>query len=82
VSQIFTVSCVEDALQAIDAFTGEPGDFVLRIANSAIGPLLIDGQQVTGMQMAQITDRILKRGWWPTGFSEDGDFRLYSYKEF
>jgi hypothetical protein len=64
---------LEDALQAIDAF-GK------RIANSAIGPLQM-GSKLRGCKWLR-SQTEFSRGWWPTGFSEDGDFRLYSYKEF
>lgn len=76
---IATVSSVEEALREIDSYNELPEDFVLRIAHSAIGPVEIDGQVITGTQMAIIGDHVLRRNWCPKGFEEDGEHRLYFY---
>lgn len=78
---VATVRSVQEAIDAMGAYQGAPEHFVLRIAHDAIAPTTIDGVSVTGMQMSQITDYLLKTktNWCPKGFADEGAFRLYSY---
>ena len=74
-----TADSVEQAISLIDGFNGRPEHFILRIPLSIIGPIRDDTQLITGMQMAVITDRILRKQWWPKGFRDEGGHRLYFY---
>jgi hypothetical protein len=67
------VDSVQDAVQEVVAFDGCASDFRLTISQQLLDPV--------GINMAIITDHILKRGWEPDGFSEGNGFRTYRYKE-
>lgn len=64
---------IKAAMEAVDAYAGSVGDFVLPIADVLQDPM--------GMHMALITDRILAKGWEPDGFEQRSGYRLYRYKE-
>jgi hypothetical protein len=66
------VTSVEEALGLVDAFEGEPETFELAFPDSL--------NDLTGINMAIIGDRILGRGWWPNGFVQKPGFRIYLYK--
>ena len=66
------IESIEDALTAVDAFEGEAVDFVLPISESLLDPV--------GINIAIITDKILKRGWEPNGFDQHDGYRNFRYK--
>ncbi len=68
-----TVKTIEQALDAINAYKGNPEDFRLRIPHE-----LLDE---TGVTMAVITDKILELGWEMDGFHDTDRFRVFTYKE-
>ena len=63
---------LNEAVNYIDAFEGNPEEFILAISD--------DLQDHIGMNMATITDRILAKGWEPNGYEQKNGFRLYLYK--
>ena len=63
---------IEHAIRLIDAFEGRPEDFELAVSDELQDPV--------GMNMALITDHILKKGWVPDGFEEREGWRIYRYK--
>jgi hypothetical protein len=63
---------VEEAVSAIRQFNGSPEEFTLAIAKTLLDPV--------GVNMAIVTDAILKKGWMPDGFVDNDDHRLYRYK--
>ncbi len=64
---------LEEALEAVDSFKGEPKDFLLPISDEM--------NDAVGMNMAIITDRILSKNWQPNGFEQQSGFRVYRYKK-
>jgi hypothetical protein len=66
------IASVQDALKLIDSFSGNPRDFELAVADAL--------NDAIGINMAIITERILKRGWEPDGFTQESGYRLYKYK--
>jgi hypothetical protein len=68
------VKNIEDAIQIIDSFEGNPDDFILAISDELQDPL--------GMNVAIITDSILAKGWEPDGFEQQEGYRIYKYKSF
>lgn len=63
---------VDEAIASVDAYEGEPEEFVLPIAEALLDPV--------GIHMAMITDRVLARGWEPDGFEQASGYRVYRYK--
>lgn len=63
---------IEEAEQLIESFEGCPEDFELPISDQLQDPV--------GINMAIITDSILKRGWMPDGFEQKEGYRIYHYK--
>lgn len=63
---------VETAIAAVHALDGELEKFELAVADSL--------QDYLGVQMAQITDSALARGWEPVSFMQRDGFRLYRYE--
>jgi hypothetical protein len=63
---------VEEAITAVDNFTGEAEEFVLPISDKL--------QDSIGLNMALVTDRVLARGWMPSGFEQCAGFRKYKYR--
>lgn len=63
---------VDAAIAAVEALDGELEKFELAVADSL--------QDYLGVQMAQITDCALTRGWEPVGFVQDEGFRVYRYE--
>ena len=63
---------IEQARALIEAFSGRGEDFTLAVSDEL--------QDAIGMNMAIITDYILKRGWEPDSFSQHDGYRVYRYK--
>jgi hypothetical protein len=63
---------VEAAIAALDALDRALEKFELAVDDSL--------QDYLGVQMAQITDRALARGWEPLSFVQKNGFRLYRYE--
>ncbi len=63
---------LEAAKLAIDSFGGDAGEFQLDISDELNDPI--------GMNMAILTDAILKKGWEPDGFEAKPGYRVYRYK--
>lgn len=63
---------IEQARVLIEAFSGRGEDFTLAVSDEL--------QDEIGINMAIITDYILKRGWEPDGFSQHDGYRVYRYK--
>jgi hypothetical protein len=63
---------VDAAIAAVEALDGELEKFELAVADSL--------QDYLGVQMAQITDIALARGWEPVSFMQKNGFRLYRYE--
>lgn len=66
------ISSVQEALELIDSFGGNPETFELAVPQALLDTI--------GINMAMITDRIPQRGWQPDGFTQTSGFRLYRYK--
>lgn len=64
---------VDEVLTHVDEFQGRPEELELAISDALQDPI--------GMNMALITDKILKKGWEPDGFKEKDGYRVYTYKE-
>jgi hypothetical protein len=65
-------SSVEGAVAAIDALDRRLREFELSVSDEL--------QDYLGVQMAQITDRALARGWEPISFMQKNGFRRYRFK--
>jgi hypothetical protein len=63
---------VDAAIAAVEALDGELEKFELAVADNL--------QDYLGVQMAQITDSALARGWEPVSFLQKEGFRLYRYE--
>lgn len=63
---------IDEARKLIAAHSGSPEKFLLPISDQLQDPI--------GVNMAIITDAILKRGWEPDGYTQDKGFRIYKYK--
>ena len=63
---------IDEALKTIKEHRGLPEGFQLPISDSINDSL--------GLNMAIITDAILKRGWLPNGFIQKEGFRIYLYE--
>ena len=63
---------IEQVIMLIDAFAGRAEDFTLAISDGL--------QDEIGINMAIITDSLLKNGWEPDGFSQHDGYRLYRYR--
>ena len=68
------ITTVEEAQSVIGSYQGKPEDFRLPISDQLQDPV--------GMNMAIITDTILRRGWEPDGYTQENGFRIYKYKKF
>lgn len=66
------IDSVQEAVRQVVTFEGDPEDFQLTISQQLLDPV--------GVNMAIITDYVLKRGWEPNGFSQGDGFRTYRYK--
>ena len=64
---------VDEVLTYVDEFQGTPEELELAISDALQDPI--------GMNMALITDKILKKGWEPDGLEEKDGYRVYRYKE-
>lgn len=67
------ITTLDEAIRLVEEFEGVPSDFTLSIDDSL--------NDFVGVNMALITDRILKRGWEPNGFIQGQGYRTYLYKE-
>ena len=65
------IKSIEEAQEMIRAFEGKPEDFKLPISDDLQDPM--------GINIAIITDGILKRGWMPGGFEQKQGYRIYKY---
>lgn len=65
------INRIEQVKLFIESFEGEPEEFQLPISDELQDPI--------GMNMAIITDIVLKRGWMPDGFLQKEGFRIYKY---
>lgn len=63
---------IEAAISAIECFPGQAEDFSLPLPDSLLDPV--------GINMAIITDKALARGWFPAGFEQREDYRIYRYE--
>ena len=63
---------VEAAIAAVEGFDRDLRKFDLAVSDNL--------QDAIGLQMAQITDRALARGWEPISFVQKDGFRLYRFK--
>jgi len=63
---------INEALTKVEEHHGPPEAFRLPISESINDSL--------GVNMAIITDAILKRGWLPNGFIQKDGFRIYLYE--
>jgi hypothetical protein len=63
------ITDLADAQRRIQAHDGPPEAFTLPISTTLLDPV--------GVNMAIITDWILKRGWWPDGFIKQEGYRLF-----
>ena len=68
-----SISNIDDAVQAIEAYEGDAEQFELPIADELNDPM--------GINMAVITDAILSQGWEPDGFVQRDGYRIYRYRE-
>jgi hypothetical protein len=66
------IKTIEEAQKLIESFRGNPADFRLAISDELQDPI--------GINIAIITDFILKKGWMPDGFDEEEGYRVYRYK--
>ena len=67
------INTIEEATQCIESFEGGPKEFKLPISDQLQDPV--------GINMAIITDSILKKGWMPDGFQQKEGYRIYQYKD-
>ena len=65
------INRIEQAKLFIESFEGEPEEFQLPISDELQDPI--------GMNMAIITDIVLKRCWMPDGFLQKEGYRIYKY---
>lgn len=72
VTNVRPFGTVEAAIGAIESLDRELRKFELAVADSL--------QDYLGVQMAQITDCALARGWEPVSFVQKDGFRLYRYE--
>lgn len=65
------IKSIEEAQEMIEMFEGEPENFNLSISEELQDPM--------GLNIAIITDCILKKGWLPDGFEQNEGYRIYKY---
>lgn len=68
------IASVEEGVRLVQSFEGKPEDFVLAIPDS-----LLDSQ---GINIAIITNEILKRRWMPDDVIQRSGYRVFTYKQF
>lgn len=66
------IESMGEAISAVEDFTGKAEEFVLPISDKLHDSI--------GLNMALVTDRILARGWMPSGFEQCAGFRKYKYR--
>ncbi len=64
---------VNEALEYVKGYSGQPEDLRLPISESLQDPL--------GANMAIITDALLARDFEPNGFEQEDGYRVYRYKQ-
>jgi hypothetical protein len=72
VTHVRPFTTVEAAIAAVESLDRELKKFELAVADSL--------QDYLGVQMAQITDCALARGWEPLSFIQKNGFRVYRYE--
>ena len=65
---MYPLEDVQEALAVIEKFSGDPSELQLPISDTINDAL--------GINMAQITDAILGKGWEPNGFEQHDGFRV------
>lgn len=68
------IASVEEGVRLVESFQGSPQDFQLAVPDTILDPV--------GINMAVITNQVLKRGWEPDGFTQSSGYRVYRYKAF
>ena len=63
------IETLEEAKRYIESYRGGPEDFRLPISDVLQDPV--------GINMAIITDTVLKRSWMPDGFEQKDGYRIY-----
>lgn len=66
------ISTIDEGVELIKSFDGNPEDFKLAIPESLLDPI--------GIFMTIITDSIFWREWEPDGFLQRDGYRVFSYK--
>lgn len=66
------VFSLKDALRLIDEHQGDPNSFTLSIHKSL--------DDIIGINMSIISEKIYSKGWCPDGFSQLKDHRIYRYR--
>jgi hypothetical protein len=72
--KVVPIITLAEAIRLIEEFDGVPSAFSLPIDDSL--------NDAVGVNMALITDKILKRGWEPNAFTQGQGYRIYLYKDF
>jgi len=67
-----SITSVEEGVRLIESFKGLPQEFQLAVPDAMLDDV--------GINMAIITDHVLKRGWEPDGFTQASGYRVYRYK--
>ena len=66
------IASVEEGVRLIESFKGLPQEFQLAVPDTMLDDV--------GINMAVITDHVLKRGREPDGFTQASGYRVYRYK--
>ena len=66
------IASVEEGVRLIESFKGLPQEFQLAVPDTMLDDV--------GINMAVITDHVLKRGWEPDGFTQASGYRVFRYK--
>ena len=67
-----SIADVREAIALIDRYSGAPETFLLCLAESL--------HDAVGINIAMVTDRILAKGWEPSGIERFEGYRIYRYK--
>lgn len=67
------ITSIKEAKKVVEEFQGKAQDLILVISDELQDPV--------GVNMAIITDTILKKGMEPDGFIQKEGFRIYKYKD-
>lgn len=63
---------INNILRRVEDFESSPVEFRLKLQPEVWGNSAL---------MAVITDKILKKGWWPDGYEQIDKLRIYRYRE-